>query len=123
MANLICRISPDSAKQRRDLILNKVRTRFNKVKGRCEFYLKTDDDNSKPPENHKVNYLTPANISLAVISMVLVVALIILIYMYFRCKRRDVARITSIESTNVHLDKVDRVTYKVAAEGDYLMVG
>ncbi|XP_066916851.1 uncharacterized protein [Clytia hemisphaerica] len=122
LATLICRISPDSAKQRRDLILNKVRTRFNKVKGRCEFYLKTDDGNSKPPETPQVNYLTPANISLAAISMVLVVALIIIVIMYFRCKRQEIARVTSVESTNVHLDNVERVTYKVAAEGDYLMV-
>ena len=97
-----------------------MRTRLNKEKGRCEFYLKTSD-NTDQPKTPKVNYLTPVNISLAAISMVLVLAIIIIVYMYFRCKRRETARISSVNESNVHLNDVERVTYKVA-EGEYLMI-
>jgi hypothetical protein len=118
---MICRLSPNSSENRRDLILNKVRTRYNKEKFSCEFYIRTSNVVDNGAE--LINYFTPVNISLAVISVVLVISIILIVYLYLRCKRKEEVKVTSLnERGTLHLESVSRINYHVEMEDEYLMI-
>ena len=124
MASLVCGLSPDSIDHQKELIMEKVGVRLNPFKNICEFYFKTKTgDLNEEGEDTEHNYFTPVNITLAVISLVLVVSIIVIVYMYARCKKRDeTRRIATLDNTNLHLQDLQRVSFKPQMESEeYLM--
>lgn len=124
MASLVCGLSPDSIDHQKELIMEKVGVRLNPFKNICEFYFKTKTgDLNEEGEDTEHNYFTPVNITLAVISLVLVVSIIVIVYMYARCKKQDeTRRITTLDNTNLHLQDLQRVSFKPQMESEeYLM--
>lgn len=120
LASLVCKLYPNSKKDRKDLVLNKVRTRNNTLKGFCEFYIKTDS----PSQSQKITHLTPVNIVLATISITLVATVCFLVYFYNRCRGGDRQTNSSMDPQGtVHLNRVQRVNYSMRyGTEDYVMI-
>ena len=124
LASLVCGLAPNSPKEQEKLILQKVGLRMDPLKNSCEFVFKTNAAANKQDQT-QTDYFSPVNISLAVISLVLVLAITTIVFMYLRCKKRDkIVRITSLDNANLHLQSVSRVSYKAhqVESQKYLMI-